>query len=114
LLLGFQILDDPAYLLAEEEWVLLLVVVEDAEQPAHVVLLHGLVQYFLDVAGHSQRVFEARLLAVLAHLIAEDLLVEFDGPGNRVVVPEVAGGLGLQLRLLVRPQHLNSYDDNIY
>ena len=86
---------------------------EDAQQPAHVVLLHGLVQDLLAVPGHPQRVLEARLLPVLTHLLPEDLLVQLDGAADRVVKTQVVPVLLLQVAVLVHSQHYLYYEQQI-
>lgn len=49
---------------------------------------------------------EGGFLAVFAEFIPKDLLVEFNGPGDGVVVPEIELALFLLFCVLVQAQHV--------
>jgi hypothetical protein len=89
LFLGQQVLEDKVDALTEQHRVLLFVVVQDAQQPALVVLVHRLVDYLLALTRHPKGMLKTWLLTVLAHAVTEYLLVQLNCTGNRVVVAKV-------------------------
>lgn len=62
-----------------KNWIVLLVVVKDAKQPALMILVHVLIDYLFTETSHSQRMLKSGLFSVLADTVAEDLLVELNG-----------------------------------
>ena len=66
--------------LAVKQRIVLFVVVEDAKQPALMIFVHVLIHDLLAKSCHSYGVLESGLLSVFAHAVAENLLVELDGP----------------------------------
>lgn len=80
LFVGEEILEDIVYPFAEEDRIVFLVIVEDANEPALVVLVDVLVIDFLASSSHTQGMLKTGLLPILSHRITEDLFVELDGP----------------------------------
>lgn len=58
---------------------MLFIIMEDADEPALVVLVHSLVHDFLADSCYSQGMFESGLFPILSDRVTENFFVELDG-----------------------------------
>jgi hypothetical protein len=79
LLLGIEVLEHMINPFTVKQRIVFLVIVEDAKQPALMILVHILIDDLLAKASHSYGMLKSGLLAILAYTVAEYLLVELDG-----------------------------------
>lgn len=79
LLLGIEVLEHMIDPFTVKQRIVLLVIVQDAKEPALMILVHILIDNLLTKASHSYRMLKSGLLAIFTYTVAEDLLVELDG-----------------------------------